>query len=123
MKEQFIPYELALRVKKLGFDGVCFGYYRSKDNLQLFDKRSIVGSNIDIYKFSYTKAPLWQQIFDWFREKYELPNWIYESTGEWYFKIVQGDFWIQHQGIIFKSYEEARQACLEKLIEIVKNKS
>ena len=28
MKEQFVTYEIALKLKKLGFDEKCFGYYR-----------------------------------------------------------------------------------------------
>ena len=28
MKEQFVTYEIALKLKELGFDKPCFGYYR-----------------------------------------------------------------------------------------------
>ena len=27
MKKQFVTYEIALKLKKLGFDEECFGYY------------------------------------------------------------------------------------------------
>ena len=27
MEKEFVPYELALRMKALGFDEPCFGYY------------------------------------------------------------------------------------------------
>ena len=30
MEKEFVPYELALRMKELGFDEPCFGYYNNK---------------------------------------------------------------------------------------------
>ena len=32
MKEQFVNYEIALGLKKLGFDGKCFGYFKPMKN-------------------------------------------------------------------------------------------
>lgn len=29
MKNEFVPYSLALRMKQISFDELCFGYYNS----------------------------------------------------------------------------------------------
>lgn len=71
MENLFIPYKLAVIAKEKGFDEQCFGYFR-KGELQFFDKRNIVGSNQDLYKSDYIKAPMYQQLVDWFREKHNL---------------------------------------------------
>lgn len=114
MKNEFVPYNLALKLRELNFDEECLAWYDwVGKELYLYSE---LPSYLDI---NPTKASLWQQAFDWFREKHNLPSWIYESTGEYYFKIVQGYLWVQHQGVIFKSYEEARKACLEKLIKLI----
>ena len=74
-------------------------------------------------------APLYQQAFRWFREKYQLVNYI-EYYAEWNFEIfriddkiaeVQDDVNVDYT---FKggTYEEAELECLKKLIEILKEK-
>jgi hypothetical protein len=113
MEKEFIPYEQALALKELGFDEPCMAGYDISTN-QLF-----IGyeHNHDFY----TQAPLYQQAFRWFREEYNLPAWIYESEGKWFWKIVKGDFWEQNQKPY--TYEEAQLECLKKLIEIIKQKA
>lgn len=114
MEKLFIPYELSVKLKELRFKRTCLAEY--------IDGIFHLSTSLNNKKQALTtaSAPLWQQSFDWFREKHDLPNWVYESVGRWYFKIVQGDFWVEHREIgHYKTYEEARQACLEKLIQII----
>ena len=71
-------------------------------------------SNLDID--STTKvviaAPLYQQAFRWFREKYKSK-----------FILSEDYYWIVGIGQTkVKSYEEAELECLKKLIEIAKEK-
>jgi hypothetical protein len=35
MGKEFVPYELALKLKEIGFDEPCFGYYTSPTGLLL----------------------------------------------------------------------------------------
>ena len=131
MEKQFIPYEQALELKELGFDEKCFKSYRQQIKYEWYDLRSsenitfnenekIILSNgkIDSYEKYLCDAPLWQQAFDWFREKYNLHYIIYKNIN-----IDGYDFCeITTDSIINKntySYEEARLECLKKLIEIV----
>jgi len=125
MEKQFVPYELAVKLKELGFNEPVIATYTQNcyggDNRKIqYFVDFVEQVNQDAV---FISAPLWQQVFDWFRAEHNLPNWIYESVGRWYFRIVKGDFWIEHKEIgHFKTYEEARLACLERLIKLEENK-
>ncbi len=121
MEKEFIPYEQALALKKLGFDEECLSaFFEGKIKRCDYVKNS---------KSDYLSAPLYQQAFRWFREKYKLVNYI-EYYAEWNFEIfriddkiaeVQDDVNVDYT---FKggTYKEAELECLKKLIEIVKKK-
>ena len=72
MKEQFVTYEIALKLKELGFDEECFGAFITKDRGYL-----IVNTTTE-FEFGIrlhqtensTLAPLWQQAIDWFDKQY-----------------------------------------------------
>ena len=104
MNKEFVPYEQALELKKLGFDEECLSYYFNK---QLsFGSKTAYGEVVE--------APLYQQAFRWFREKYNLHFPIAVSDGFWFFERWRIG--------VYKTYEEAELACLTKLIEIVETK-
>jgi hypothetical protein len=135
MKKEFIPYELALELKKLGFDEPCFGFY--DESLYFPNNENQYGTfcnqPLDVPSCS---APLYQQAFRWFREKYDIHysinrecsqhdhkwgyNWsMYNYTG------IFDEYLTSHPDApagewIYNTYEEAELACLKKLIEIVK---
>ena len=110
MKNEFIPYEQALALKKLGFDEPCFGWYAS-------DKSLIKDYVIKMH----LKAPLYQQAFRWFREKYGLPSWIYTSNNkEYWYSVLKDGRMLVRDYKPFETYEETELECLKKLIEIVK---
>lgn len=128
MNKEFVTYEQALALKELGFDdrtltlwhikreelissphkGICYGYSNSLDK-------------------PWIAAPLYQQAFRWFREKHNLCGEIqmdrttepkfcfvifkYEHFGN--YEKVEVDEWY-----LYRTYEEAEQVCLTKLIEI-----
>jgi len=121
MDKEFIGYTESLELKELGFDEPCIAFY--KDNKISGCKYPDEDSQFDVctntqmkeYKNSdkYCSAPLYQQAFRWFREKYNL-------------KKDYGIF--PHYTIMFNyildggNEEKAELECLKKLIEIVKNK-
>ena len=124
MKKEFIPYEQALALKELGFDEPCFGMYCEGVFYKLYPN---MGNDIpnDIYR--EVDAPLYQQAFRWFREKY---GFIYEvnvySTSDGYsysFKILCKKYtpYIEANNC-WLTYEEAELECLKGLIEMVKLK-
>jgi hypothetical protein len=119
MEKEMVPYELALRMKQLGFDESCLsGYSTSSENLEYYLRPLVTKDSFTV------DAPLFQQAFRWFREKYDINKTIARDgslakEGPWAYTIV-------YDGIYFNdgylTYEEAELACLEKLIEIVKQK-
>jgi hypothetical protein len=125
MEKEFVPYQQALELKELGFDEPCFGKFYH-NHLEIggswlnseFNKDKKDG-NI------FTSAPLYQQAFSFFREKYNLWSMIYPRDG-WNYSINRVDETTSCSGESFHSveineYEEAELECLVKLIEIVKN--
>jgi len=138
MEKEFIPYEQALALKELGFDEPCL-------------KKYIAGclwsspTTPKIYKNIHPNssdclAPLYQQAFRWFREKYDLviepcvPFQRLYSTEEDHFEILEFGYRIysfdqfrgglrdkiEWDGYDNSNEEEAELECLKKLIEIVK---
>lgn len=115
MQEQFIPYELALKLKELGLDGFeVFGYY----NLIEYSGKWTVESRINPDSVNYLEAPLWQQAESFLRTKM-LFHIVFREDG-WYWEILHKGHFSKDGN--FKTYEEARQDCLEKLIELCKEK-
>jgi len=128
--KDFVSYEIALALKELGFDDKCFGAYDKKYKLAIstsdyWDKSSLYSLNDYFGKNTYRcLAPLYQQAFRWFREKYSYQSFISPSNELTYlaydFTLKGFDGYFKSKQ--FKTYEEAELECLKKLIEIVKNK-
>jgi len=114
MKKEFIPYEQALALKELGLDEPCLGYYTSPDGLTLEQPD---GKNGQFVYF----APLYQQAFRWFREKYKLHQ-IVLADEKGKYDIIVGERISGSCLGQYETYEEAELECLKKLIEIVKTK-
>jgi hypothetical protein len=70
VEKQFVPYEIALRLRELGFDQECLGRYEERE-------LHIVQSN-NIGKRKFVQAPLWQQVIDWLETKDILVSQIKE---------------------------------------------
>jgi ligand-binding sensor domain-containing protein len=131
MKKEFIPYELALKMKQLGFDEPCFAQW---DEMQLYPlqqggESAYFETNKNSRLSFNTMAPTFSQAFRWFREEYDLRIWIESNHGVSKFEYVIAT--TNHNFIdkqfndfsSYKTYEEAELACLEKLIEIVEQKN
>ena len=141
MKNEFVTYEQALALKELGFDEPCLAFYDGKNTESFYfnNLRDASGDYIPFQKHDRLKwfgAPLYQQAFRWFREKHDIQGYIYSSTVRGNVektKQFTGYIW-NINGIdmpflstdardeLHDTYEEAEQACLDKLIEICKNK-
>jgi hypothetical protein len=76
IEDKFVPYDLAERLKNLGFDYVCFAIYRPEEigvSIKYVDENFRQISNA----LGYTLAPLWQDAFDWLDEKFNMYPLIY----------------------------------------------
>ena len=140
MKKEFVPYEQALELKALGFDGDCFAIwsgfdennFSTTDTVRLFSSKFRINDtqSSSFYtnspNYNQVSAPTFTQTFKWFREKYNLWNMIYPRDG-WNYTIQQIDnipsvFGQSYHNTEMKTYEDAELECLKKLIEIVKKK-
>ena len=132
MGKEFVPYELALKLRELGFGNKrldfylgCFAYYGNEaSNL----KSKLIPNNImrKHSKFNYSEfimAPLWQQAFDWFHKEHNLFAEFSFNTlrnkYDWCIPVnINKGYCSQEE---YNTYEEARLECLKKLIEIIEN--
>jgi hypothetical protein len=131
MEKEFIPYEQALALKELGFDELCFKLYIDK-KLQIFSNENQDYIKNSDFENKYISAPLYQQAFRWFREKYNLTFTIKRRFNCYniieileYNSIDDGNVDVELDGLDwedFKTYEEAELEYIKKLIETVKNK-
>ena len=125
MTKEFVPYEESLALKELGFDEECFGHYSKELGLIIM----VTLSNSVFYKDEGVLAPLYQQVFRWFRENHNL--FILMQVGQhnkehqtFYFNVIE--YGVNKYKSLFRSetgkytHEEAELECLRKLIEIVK---
>ena len=75
MENQFVTYEIALKLKELGFNDECLASYHNTKIIG-YEKESWLVLNEDSDQFLEStficKAPLRQQIIDWFREKQNI---------------------------------------------------
>jgi len=103
MEKEFIPYELAVKLKELGFDEPCIGFrYIEKNKPE--------------------ESPTFSQAFRWFRQEHNLKFHIREDVwNNWCsLKMIRHDDYISIGE--YKTYEESELACLKKLIEIIESK-
>jgi len=90
MKKQFVSYKIALALKELGFDEPCLagwsniyskdepdGYFYINYNDEISDIPKIIG-----YNHIKCKAPLWQQVIQWFIER-NIILYVEHSSGIW----------------------------------------
>jgi hypothetical protein len=116
MQNEFVPYTEALALKELGFDEPCFGLYHNDKTFYPTQCKSH-----EQYHGQICSAPLYQQVFKFFREKHRISPVItcYSELGNaWKYHIPNEG---GEKG--FYTYEEAELECLVKLIEIVKNQT
>jgi len=141
LNKEFVPYEIALALKELGFDEPCLGIHYNEGLNPSFMVASQYGEH-GATSNGGILAPLYQQAFRWFREKYNVSysiDWMSRSS-EFYngyyvhFRGLNGNNINEENFIVlndelppegygvYKTHEEAELACLVKLIEIIKNK-
>jgi len=117
MKTEFVSYNQAIQLRLLGIDEICFTHYWGEQFLN-----ENIGGWMKNSNTQYIMAPLKQQVFRWFREKHNLVSWVYIGNVDRYFYTIieKGRFVVDHK--VYPTYEEAEDVCIDKLIEIIKEK-
>ncbi len=119
MKYQFVSYELALKLKELGFDQECIaGYYSGGELIFINNIDNKLKEWVGMFLLDFP-APLWQQAFDWLLIKYR----------EIYNVDISLTFWFDGSGHCKEMSEDdnlfdfdTKIECLDKLINIVTKK-
>jgi len=128
MNKEFVPYELALELKQLGFDekSIC-NWEPSWSPDPEHEVRMVLTTDQSWLRPGWVCAPTYSQAFRWFREKYKLKYCIIPLVCEQGYsdlyesRIHQEKHSISRIGN-YKIYEEAELTCLREIIKIVKEK-
>ena len=128
MESLFCPYELALELKELGFDEISLFCYDTvhEGNPLSHCPHLFLNSQLEGFENEPISAPLFQQAFRFFREKYGLHYIICKNIqmdGYGYREVILIPYMEENENTIFKTYEEAELECLKKLIEIAKEQN
>jgi hypothetical protein len=129
MKEQFVTYEIALKLKELGFDEECLGYYHINQNYS--NGYSFTMGDDTRTSDCTVKAPLWQQTLRWFREKHDLHINVITRYHELYnkrywqftiFRISQpNNNRVEESDFMYDTFDKNIKQSILKAIELVKN--
>lgn len=148
MKEtEFVPYNLSLKLSKLGFNEQCIGIYTKYNPMdktelypvtQNFFKGPLFMSQINSnYPLEFTTAPLWQQAFDWLREehnliwRYDVQKYMGSNRIVCYYGLVDDEYLTEGEDdnikgqsnlICYDTHYEVQLACLEKMISLLETK-
>ena len=125
IEKEFIPYKQSLELKELGFDEPCMAFYELNNREVMVVGVSQRYNDPSLLTITDFCAPLYQQAFRWFREKYKCEFHIdcRRHTSVKYYEVFLFDG--NNSSMVFgKSlkYEQAELELLNKLIEIVKEK-
>ena len=121
MNREFVSYEQALELKKLGFNEECLSSWNLYSNDFNYNSYPSSFESEDIIQL-----PLYQQAFRWFRKKHGLHHEIKKekginnSTNIFFVPITQSGLKKKLTHTPQHTCEEAEIACLNKLIEILK---
>lgn len=129
MEEDFVPHEQALvLIKELDFK--CTYHFKEYDTEGCLHPNGLLTS----HNLDFITAPLYQQVFKWFRKNHKLNSWIPPVLSSPSKNKTDFGFVIHKEGDSFdniiydeddidsKTFEQAQLACLKQLIEIVKTK-
>jgi len=142
MKNQFVTYEIALKLKELGFNERCMAEYSVYNQKQCSqndpdfrfntdEDLGIIFQDSNIYPDTIS-APLWQQVIDWFREKHDVNIIIAKNSKEIIEYVKSKDYSIDISSRLFcwyfidhdpkgntSTYSEAREQAILKAIELL----
>ena len=132
MEKHFVDYNQALALKGLGFNKPCMGKYDTKQGDEWLI--NIYSGHLNTQfgdKNNACIAPLRSQVFEWGRKEYGLYHVVHhfehkKDTPEEFLAEVSGKLLMLNDEILgfsyHSTYEETESACIDKLIEIIKNK-
>lgn len=141
MKHLFVNFETALKLKELGFDEECFGWWHicnSKELRYFFDKEYflVIKQNWNS-ECIVINAPIYQQVIDWLREKHNLvivhdlqagTSMHYNASEEHFqFNVIKindcktkNALHPMHNGKSFNTYYDGLNFVIEETLKLIK---
>ena len=102
MEEQFVTYEISLKLKELGFDEECVAVY-FKNKFQLVKGFHI--NKVDLHvadEMDSTLAPILQQVIDWLRNEHDI---VIEIVWQKYFDTYANSYAYEVACKVYKNKE------------------
>lgn len=137
---EVVPYKISVELQSIGFNFISPIHYYEKNGIvnyesaEWLNNKYWIAFNAEILEegsqHRFCSAPLYQQIFRWFREEHNLHGCIDLSvikSEHWYFRIDRigtndYEYHSEDEHIEFNNYEEAQTASVEKMIEILQHR-
>lgn len=128
MKDLFVPYEIALKLKEKGFDESCLRCYDNGKLMEFRDFRTIAFTAGEVQPENLTgglvAAPLYQQVTDWFREKHgiiiSVTNKFNHQPKEWIGVVSRmDDYYMEETTKVVPTYYKALTEAIETTIKLV----
>lgn len=125
LKEKFIPYEIALSLKTLGYNEPSFTYMDNMGNIMALDSRSMGITNSELSE-NFCSAILYQEAEDWFIKKYRILITIlwYPQLKKWGGEIYYMNEikWITNKKIIKDTKRELMNECFNFILKTIVDK-
>lgn len=114
MKEYFVPFEIAKKLKQLGFDEPCLACYDKCEMLSSYSSSVFEPINYNTSGF-VRSAPLYDQVFNWIRKNHSL-QWVItkDKYNYDYYEFHEHDIMIKCD--VFKSFEMCRAELLNEML-------
>lgn len=132
MKKQFTTYEIALKLKELGFDEECLAYFNNDKYRDLICTcENGMDGDFTVHHYSGdVNAPLWQQVINWFDNKNIIIS-IDINPGTLFYRVhlykryyhnpdrlIIKEYFLSGEFNNFISKEEAHEQAILKAIEL-----
>lgn len=123
MKDQFVTFEIATKLKELGFDEKCMAIYFQKE-FRFIGINSLKETNSQVNNIDIVDAPLWQQCIDWLENTHKLViSTVFE--GPWDISNFSYEIYLPNNHIVASldtSKFNARKQAILKTIELIQKK-
>ena len=105
MKEDFVPYELAVKLKEKGFKEKCYAYYFPVNNELCYNINQFRGGNLynclyshnslpkELVASDFIDAPTIPQVLEWLREEKKIHLIVEISDSGWYYTLYPNIRW------------------------------
>lgn len=113
IESEFLDYDKSLKMKFLGFNEPCLGWYKDSKNLLIYFLFNVN----DIEDFMIL-APQYKQCFDWFKIKYGIISYFEFFKNMWCFVIISNN---QEQFIseYYSDIKTAENECFNQIYNMI----